>query len=548
MQPKEALHKKILVVDDFSNVRKSIKSMLQSLGVQEVDEADNGQRAAKKIIENRYDVILCDYNLGRGIDGRQLLYELRSKNKLPYSTIYVIITAETSRNMVMGAVEFEPDDYLAKPFALETLSRRLEKWLDRQKVLGPVLRQLDEGRRDKVISEALIIAKESNRYRGWAHKQISDILIKSKKIDKAEEFLQSVLQTRDQAWARFDLGRVAMARKEYEKAHQLFERITLENPNMVVAYDLWAECLMALGMVEQAKAVLEAALNRSSLNFERQLRIGDVAENLEDHKRAAKAYREVVSLAENTWQEGLEYYQSLLSNLTLHAESESDDNERRRIYRNISSILKKMGKKFSDDPTVKFMSRLYILANDEQASIDNEKTAQSLEILSSDAQSNIESLDPNLTAFTARVLYKYHQFKAGDQLIEDLKSKVELNAKTTQKIQKLQDEPISAYAREKAADLNKKGMESYEKKEYDSALQKFDEALQFSPRHAGLVLNYVQCSMHLMGDGEVEGAQLKRCLEIVDRLSYLPKKHPQFERYRLLRERLILMENRRNVS
>ena len=62
-----------------------------------------------------YDIVLCDYNLGAGQDGQQLLEELRYRHKLKNTSLFVMITAESSRDMVLGALEYLPDDYLTKP-------------------------------------------------------------------------------------------------------------------------------------------------------------------------------------------------------------------------------------------------------------------------------------------------------------------------------------------------------------------------------------------------------------------------------------------------
>jgi len=111
----QSLNKKFLLIDDFSNVRKSVKAMLNSLGVSHVSEASNGTEATKSVRDQTFDVILCDYNLGKSKNGSQLLEEWRTRGWLSYQTVFVMITAETSRDFVMGALEFQPDDYLAKP-------------------------------------------------------------------------------------------------------------------------------------------------------------------------------------------------------------------------------------------------------------------------------------------------------------------------------------------------------------------------------------------------------------------------------------------------
>ena len=81
MELNQSLNKKFLLIDDFSNVRKSVKGMLNSLGVSHVSEASNGTEATKSVRDQTFDVILCDYNLGKSKNGSQLLEEWRTPAK-----------------------------------------------------------------------------------------------------------------------------------------------------------------------------------------------------------------------------------------------------------------------------------------------------------------------------------------------------------------------------------------------------------------------------------------------------------------------------------
>jgi DNA-binding response OmpR family regulator len=59
--------------------------------------------------------VLCDYNLGDGMDGQELL-ERRKTGTLPLSTIWIMITGERKYERVVAAAEMAPDDYILKPF------------------------------------------------------------------------------------------------------------------------------------------------------------------------------------------------------------------------------------------------------------------------------------------------------------------------------------------------------------------------------------------------------------------------------------------------
>ena len=97
-------NKRALVVDEFPDMRASIRRMLRSFGVETVDVANDGGDAMARCRENQYDIIICDYSLGKGKNGQQILEELRFTQSLNHQAIYILVTAEVTRSMVFGAL------------------------------------------------------------------------------------------------------------------------------------------------------------------------------------------------------------------------------------------------------------------------------------------------------------------------------------------------------------------------------------------------------------------------------------------------------------
>ena len=126
------LQRKALVIDDIGQMRTNLIAILGSIGITRADSAVNGDDALRKISSEFYDLILCDYNLGRGRNGQQVLEEARENELLPYSTVFMMVTAETGSPMVSSAAEYSPDEYLVKPFTGEALRLRLERQFDRK--------------------------------------------------------------------------------------------------------------------------------------------------------------------------------------------------------------------------------------------------------------------------------------------------------------------------------------------------------------------------------------------------------------------------------
>ena len=119
--------KRFLVIDDQPQARDALRTIAQTIGAFAVEFATNYQDAIYRIRNNVPDIILCDYVLGEGRSGQQLLEELRRFNLLADESIFMMVTGEQSYEQVVSAVELVPDDYIIKPFSPDKLVLRLDR-------------------------------------------------------------------------------------------------------------------------------------------------------------------------------------------------------------------------------------------------------------------------------------------------------------------------------------------------------------------------------------------------------------------------------------
>lgn len=124
MEPKKDM--KILVVDDFSTMRRIVKNLLRELGFENVMEADDGLTALPLLEKaGDFDFVVSDWNMP-GMTGINLLREIRSNPSLA-STPVLMITAEAKRENIIEAVEAGVNGYIVKPFTAATLQDKIGK-------------------------------------------------------------------------------------------------------------------------------------------------------------------------------------------------------------------------------------------------------------------------------------------------------------------------------------------------------------------------------------------------------------------------------------
>ena len=105
---------------------------LSSFGADKVEYASKAGDALAKMGKYEFDVVLCDYDLGNGYDGLYLFEEVKERNLIKQSCVFMIVTGERRSQRVISAAELAPDDYLLKPFTGEVLRERLEKAMRRR--------------------------------------------------------------------------------------------------------------------------------------------------------------------------------------------------------------------------------------------------------------------------------------------------------------------------------------------------------------------------------------------------------------------------------
>lgn len=120
---------KILIVDDFSTMRRIIKNLLRDLGFNNTLEADDGLTALPILKAGGIDFLVTDWNMP-GMQGIDLLKTVRADAKLS-SLPVLMVTAETKREQIMVAAQAGVNGYVVKPFTAVTLNSKIEKIFER---------------------------------------------------------------------------------------------------------------------------------------------------------------------------------------------------------------------------------------------------------------------------------------------------------------------------------------------------------------------------------------------------------------------------------
>lgn len=120
---------KILIVDDFSTMRRIVKNLLRDLGFNNTQEADDGLTALPILKKGGIEFVVTDWNMP-GMQGIDLLKTIRADDELKHLPV-LMITAEAKREQIIEAAQAGVNGYIVKPFTAATLKEKLDKIFER---------------------------------------------------------------------------------------------------------------------------------------------------------------------------------------------------------------------------------------------------------------------------------------------------------------------------------------------------------------------------------------------------------------------------------
>ncbi|MFO1415463.1 MAG: response regulator [Burkholderiales bacterium] len=290
-----------VVVDSHANARSLLITELKQLGVANVISCRGIADARARLAANRVDIVLCEYHFdGTAQTGQDLLDEIREQRLLPLASIFFMVTGEAKYEKVVEVVETAPDDYLLKPFTVESLGNRLEQAMARKLALAPIYQAIDAGEDEKALAAAETAFRIASPYQLTAAKLAGELCIKLGRMDEARAYYDAVLKSASIPWARLGIARIAYAGDDSKEARHTLETLVSAYPTYVDAYDLLGRMMIEGGELDAALRVFQQALAITPASVTRLQRAGSLAFMLGRNADAEAALGRAVRLGTNS--------------------------------------------------------------------------------------------------------------------------------------------------------------------------------------------------------------------------------------------------------
>ncbi len=283
-----------LVVDDSPGMRNALRLTLSNFGITKIQMVANAAEAIFQIKNRSYDFILCDFNLGEGRDGQQLLEELRHSNLIALESVFMMVTAESYYEKVVATAELAPDDYMIKPFSADVLCSRLTSILLRKRAFRDVYWHFQAHDLEASIAACDTLIRNHPKYAVDALRFKGELLVALGRFEEAESLYQQVVSMRAIPWARLGLARSLHLQKKTDAAEEELRDVLEHAPEMVAAYDLLSDVCLEKKDVVAAQEALEKGVSISAKTVRRQQKLGEVAYGNGDLDTARTAFDNVL--------------------------------------------------------------------------------------------------------------------------------------------------------------------------------------------------------------------------------------------------------------
>jgi DNA-binding response OmpR family regulator/Tfp pilus assembly protein PilF len=526
---------RVLAIDDLVESRSAMKKMLTILGAStdNVDVAMDGDEATNYIQNNDYDLVISDYNLGRGRDGQQILEEARFTSRLKATATFVMLTGENAMDMVMGAIEYEPDDYVTKPFTIDVMRQRLTRILTVKEQLRPINEAIDIQAKRKVLQ---LCDEYLKKYPKLALKVLrikGRTLMTMKEYDTALALYEAILKEREINWALLGKATCLFQLENYDESEKILQHTIKEHPKYVQCFDLLAKIHLKRKKLKEAQNTLYQATQVSPKQVLRQMELGRIAYANKDFEVAEGAFKQSVKLARHSCYRTAKNYMFFAKSLQ-HKISPKNSRDTRNASTEALKTLDEVKSIYGENREYVFEATL--IESTTYTNQGREADAKALADKAETILAEINDPSPSQQLAMANTFIATKQHAKAQDLLGVINANKDLSRAEKRELERTKEEISEMVVREYTTEINDKAIEYFERGQLSQAIELFDKATAYQEAGLAVILNAIQAKVTYMDQREPTKEMVKDVNELFRRLGDVPANDERFQRWTMLKK------------
>jgi len=348
----------VLLLESSGPMRSAIYYMLRELGVQNLSVESLGRSVLNLLQEQRFDIVLLGHNGRDATTGIQLLEEARFRGYMRPTSGWILMTSDSSQEVILQAIDSHPDDLITKPFSREELHQRMSALVELKRALRPVDEALESGNPQAVIAACRRIPRFDPAYHD-AMIIRARALIQLNEAPAALQLLEAFYWEAPEKELGAALAQAYIAVHRLDEAEKLLTDIMENYPLFMQAYDLLARVQELQGELDGARETLIQATAQAPLGIPRQMELGRVATQSNAYDVARTAYKRTINLGRKSCFHSAEPHLRLANISRLQLQS-MPDKAHAAMTAEIREILQQAQREFPKDDLLKVRSELVL--------------------------------------------------------------------------------------------------------------------------------------------------------------------------------------------
>lgn len=286
-----------LIVEPNVGMRGNLQNMLNQCNISKIEYAVSSGTAVRHLTKKSFDIIFCEYDLGAGQNGQQLLEDLRHNKLITQWTIFIIATSESVYGKVVSAAELAPTDYILKPFTIDMLQQRIVRAIRKRSDFFAIAQLMAHGNLRDAIKACATGEAKGSRHLVDFQRLRAELHLSLGEPAEAEQVYLKILEARFVGWAALGRAKTLFLQDRLVEAEEALTSLVAANGKFMDAYDWLSKTQEALGKLAEAQKVLAGAVAISPHVVRRLRKLGEIALDAGDTETAEKSLKQVVSIA-----------------------------------------------------------------------------------------------------------------------------------------------------------------------------------------------------------------------------------------------------------
>jgi DNA-binding response OmpR family regulator len=521
--------KRCLVIEDRRPFLMLLRGLLNSLGARKITTEMSAEAGIKACKTTKFDIIVCDLHLGTNRkNGFEFLEEIRKRHLVRPSTVFIMISGDSTRSMVLGSIEKQPDDYLVKPFSQAQLNSRITRATKRRITLSALYSQINHEKYELSIETCQHFLETEPHYANHLLQILVELYWKTERYDEAEAVLKKILKQRQLQWALCAMAKTKLFQQEFAEAIDLAKQAIDSSVHNVEAFDIIADAYLQDDKKPEALKFILEALSLSPLSIDRHFRVCEIARENGDFELAMNSAKSIFELSQRSVHKNVNHLCGYVRSIIDRAESADDKNTRNKYMQESLLALQRARtdesiKTQPDDFDFKIFEKIVharMLHLEGKAS----EAKKALEETQITIEREFSEYPVAMAADSLKVMLDLGDFEEAAKLINVIKSSPDKVDSSILYLASAESDKIKD-SRAKYVKHTKHGIALYSEGNYTGAYIEFEEAKKISPLNIGVTLNLLQSLVKMIQNTEKpEGKHVMEARDLYRFVSNMPLK------------------------